>query len=296
MKNSILISLLFSILMMSNCTSNNVSSKIILKTSGFADSTKMYLYNTEKEAMVDSGYITGNNLILNFKTKKPVRLIIQPVITSRKDMNNMVVFWKGDHQVTIRGENGNLKNAQIEGSEVQKQQNELEASKSALELKLDSLRKEFMSLSGNATEKRIALGNEGRKIENALQNVEFVFIKNNPGKLYSAYTLSNLMRRIPKEQTQKLYETLTKENQTNKYGEIVKKYLELKKDLKPGDEAIDFKLRDLKGNKISLGDYKGKYVLLYFWSSLNRPCLMDSPELLRAFKKYKDNLKSSAFH
>ena len=90
------------------------------------------------------------------------------------------------------------------------------------------------------------MGNEGRKIENSLQNIEFAYIKSNPGKLYSAYTLSNLMRRIPKEQTQKLYETLTNENQTNRYGEIVKKYVELKKDIKPGDEAIDFKLRDLK--------------------------------------------------
>ena len=118
----------------------------------------MYLYNTEKEAMVDSGYITGNNLVLNFKTKKPVRLIIQPVIRSREDMNNMVVFWKGNNKVTISGENGNLKNAQIEGSEVQDQQNELEASKSALELKLDSLRKEFMSLSGKCNRKKNCIG------------------------------------------------------------------------------------------------------------------------------------------
>ncbi len=155
-----------SIFLVSNCAKENNRSEVILKTSGFADSTKMYLYSTEQEAMVDSGYITGNNLVLNFKTKKPVRLIIQPVIRNSEDMNNMVVFWKGNNKVTISGENGNLKNAQIEGSEVQEQQNELEASKSVFELKLDSLRKEFMSLPGNATEKRIALGNEGRKIEN----------------------------------------------------------------------------------------------------------------------------------
>ena len=32
-------------------------------------------------------------------------------------------------------------------------------------------------------------------------------------------------------------------------------------------EAPDFTLLDLEGNKVSLSDYRGKVVLLYFWAT-----------------------------
>lgn len=35
--------------------------------------------------------------------------------------------------------------------------------------------------------------------------------------------------------------------------------------LKPGDKAPNFKLRDQNGNAVSLADFKGKKLLLYFY-------------------------------
>lgn len=43
--------------------------------------------------------------------------------------------------------------------------------------------------------------------------------------------------------------------------------------------APNFTLKDLKGNDVSLWDYRGKVVVLNFWTSSCRPCLEEMPEV-----------------
>jgi beta-lactamase regulating signal transducer with metallopeptidase domain/thiol-disulfide isomerase/thioredoxin len=49
--------------------------------------------------------------------------------------------------------------------------------------------------------------------------------------------------------------------------------------LKIGDEAPPFEATTLDGKPLQLSDYRGKYVLLYVWSSLCNACLADNPNL-----------------
>jgi len=49
--------------------------------------------------------------------------------------------------------------------------------------------------------------------------------------------------------------------------------------LKNGNQAPDFTLEDMNGNKVSLSDFKGKWVYLDFWSVTSGACISD-------FRKY----------
>lgn len=52
--------------------------------------------------------------------------------------------------------------------------------------------------------------------------------------------------------------------------------------------APNFTLPDLTGEKISLQDYRGKVVLLNFWTTWCPYCKVEMPELAAAYQKYRD--------
>lgn len=57
------------------------------------------------------------------------------------------------------------------------------------------------------------------------------------------------------------------------------------------DPAPDFKVKDIDGNDLSVGAYKGKVVLLNFWATWCGPCRAEIPSLIELQSKYKDRLQ-----
>jgi len=59
----------------------------------------------------------------------------------------------------------------------------------------------------------------------------------------------------------------------------------------PHEEVVPFELRTIDGTLISNADLKGKVVLMDFWASWCRPCLIGFPAYDDLYQKYKDNDK-----
>lgn len=57
------------------------------------------------------------------------------------------------------------------------------------------------------------------------------------------------------------------------------------------DPAPDIKAKDLDGKDLSLGNYKGKVILLNFWATWCGPCRAELPDLIQLQAKYKDRLQ-----
>jgi len=52
--------------------------------------------------------------------------------------------------------------------------------------------------------------------------------------------------------------------------------------------APDFKLKDISGKEVSLGNFKGKKLILNLWATTCPYCVKEMPELNRFYKDFKD--------
>ena len=58
-----------------------------------------------------------------------------------------------------------------------------------------------------------------------------------------------------------------------------------------GYQVPEFSLIDIEGKEVSLSDFRGKHVLLDFWGTWCRYCVMGIPEMKEYYQKYSDKIE-----
>lgn len=81
----------------------------------------------------------------------------------------------------------------------------------------------------------------------------------------------------------------SKLKRTKEYAQV--QSLKEKATISKGNPAPDFTLTSINGEKVSLSDFKGKWVVLDFWGSWCAPCLNGMSQMKSMYDKYKDKLE-----
>ena len=105
---------------------------------------------------------------------------------------------------------------------------------------------------------------------------------------YSSWVASRYKYKSCIKGLRRLYNKLTDEQR--KHPQAKKAYENLYPQQQELLKAFDGELTDLDGNKHSLSELKGKYILLDFWASGCGPCITALPELALVAEMYKEKL------
>ena len=209
--------------------------------------------------------------------------------------------WVGSGTVVhIKGEGKGLRTWFVESRlPEQEEQNRLDDAVRAINEELMPLKIEMerLYMAGKKEEYR-ALCPKEDSLSSLVTEKTLAFLKERPLSVVWEKECSGYMRVLQynpnspfADDIRALYDKLSDADKQTDFGKLFTEYMNLPPVVNEGDEMVDGDLYDLEGRVRHLSEFKGKYILLDFWSRGCGPCVASIPEMEEIAEQYKEQLE-----
>jgi len=235
----------------------------------------------------DNGVTKDSFCVLNGKFKwehtftKP-----QLIFISNNNYTNFryTCFWAENSDIKIKGDYNQFRNIIITGSKSQDEENEYNKLIKTVRQINDSLIGVLKKNSGNL-EAEIFLRKKIKQNKNKVK--QFYLERNDSYTMLDLLNSQRFIKDLSKKDIKEVFHNLSPALKNTETANACITYANLPEPHKIGDYFMDFQQSDTSGRPIKLSDFKGKIIILEFWSTHCGPCVQEIPYLKEVYKKYQ---------
>lgn len=251
----------------------------------------LFIHKVGEAIEVDSTEVVNGKFSFKGKTDYPFPAQLLLSYANESISPDQVVLYIEPGILKIEGED-KISTARISGSKTNDLNVEFQHRMASIKERGESIQKTYENASFEQKNTKAftdSLDVEYANVMRDYNNAALTFIGEHPDEILSAYMLRSELRMHPDNKAaQSAFYGLSETIQNTPAGKDIRDIIDKSRKVEIGKSAPDFTINDIYNNNINLSDFKGKYVLLNFWSPDCSNCVHEIPMLKESYRKYKD--------